>query len=145
MSKPDSNEPLFLCDKNGHVYAVQISRELWEKIEPAIQQHLKPAEPEEPALKPEPLADWETLGEYWDFKYPVNFGVRCDICDESTDNWLKDEPRKFWLLTANLGGLVSYRCLKCQARVSKKFFKDKITFEAKPYQDQQDSRLNAKY
>jgi hypothetical protein len=37
------------------------------------------------------------------------------------------------LNAANMGGLVSFRCLSCQARVIKRHFYDKIKVDATPF------------
>jgi hypothetical protein len=148
---PDPKDPLYLCDDKGNVFAVQLSIETWKAIEaqvmPLLAQAGAAAEAEKPleeTLPPEPMADWNMLTDYWGFAYPVDYSVHCDECGSHTEDWTKDEPRKFWLKAANLGGLVSYLCLECQARVTKKFFKDKFTFEATPFQEK-DPRKNAYY
>ena len=143
---PSSKDILYLCDESGEVFAVQLSMDVWHKVEAHVTKALKADSASDgPPLKPEPIADWNTLTDYWDFKYPVNQQVQCDTCGETTENWLEDEPRKFWLTACNLGGLMAYRCLKCKAKVTKRFFKDKFTFESVPFQPEQDARLNAKY
>ncbi|MFO7597712.1 MAG: hypothetical protein R6W92_15395 [Desulfocurvibacter africanus] len=139
----------YLCNAQGEVLAVQLPIQVWTQIEakvmPLVQEALgKSAEPEEESLPPEPMADWQTLIDYWDFKYPVNTEVHCDVCASRTEDWTKDEPRKFWLRACNLGGLLRYRCLNCQAMVTKRLYKDKIKFEATPTQEK-DPLLNAVY
>jgi len=143
------SELLYVCNAQGHVLSVHIPMEIWSKIETKIMPLIQEvsgqlADPAGEAPPPEPMADWQTLTEYWDFKYPVNTEVHCDLCDSRTEDWTKDEPRKFWLLACNLGGLVRYCCLTCQARVTKRLFKDKITYEAKQQQEK-DPKLNAMY
>lgn len=137
---------LYLCDAQGEVLAVQLPIQVWSKIEakvmPLVQEALgKPTEEPRP---PEPMADWQALTEYWDFKYPVNTEVRCDLCGNHTEDWAKDDPRKFWLRACNLGGMCRYECLNCHGMVTKRMFKDKITFEAKP-KTEKDPKLNAIY
>ncbi|MFW6177785.1 MAG: hypothetical protein ACOC43_05400, partial [Desulfohalobiaceae bacterium] len=78
----------------------------------------------------EPLQDWELLLQHWDFKYPVSKEVSCEICGNQTQDWQKDSPRKFLLKAASLGGLVSFECLNCQARIIKKHFKDYVQVQA---------------
>lgn len=141
---------LYLCDAQGEVLAVHVPIEIWKKIEskvmPLVQEALgKPQGPAEEQLPPEPLADWTALTEYWDFKYPVNTEVHCDVCGNRTGDWTKDEPRKFWLRACNIGGLCRYQCLSCKALVTKKLFKDKIVFEATPGRETKDPKLNAVY
>lgn len=141
---------LYLCNDQGDAQAVQLPIQVWTKIEakvmPLIREALgESAEPEKESLPPEPLADWQTLTEYWDFKYPVNTEVHCDLCGSQTEDWTKDEPRKFWLRACNLGGLLRYQCLSCQAMVTKRLYKDKIKFEVAPTHEKKDPRLNAVY
>jgi len=85
------------------------------------------------ALPAEPLEDWRILVQSWDFKYPVDLDVACPVCGNTTENWELDEPRKFWLTAANFGGLVTFHCLGCQAKIMKRHFKDVIKVEARPY------------
>lgn len=134
---------LYLRDENGDAFAVQLSMNAWAKVEEHVLAVLSPATKEAPP--PEPMADWEMLVQYWDFKYPVNTEAHCDLCGAHTEDWTADDPRKFRLKAANLGGLVSFTCLACNARVTKKFFKDHFTYEATPHFDKKDPKLNAVY
>lgn len=84
-------------------------------------------------LNEEPLKDWETFLSYWDFNYPVEKIVQCKNCGSCTDDWTLDDPKKFRLKAANLGGLVSFLCVECQHRVTKKHFKDHICYECSPF------------
>ena len=95
----------------------------------------EPAARPEPEARPEPLQEWETLLAYWDFTYPPAYDVHCDCCGAKTDDWRADEPRKFRLRNANLGGLVTFQCAGCKALVLKKHFKKHLTVECKPYVD----------
>lgn len=146
--KSGPKDILYLCDETGEVYAVQLSMDVWEKVEAHVTKAAEsagaPEAAEDPPLKPEPLADWNTLTEYWDFKYPVNHSVRCD-CGQETEHWLEDDPRKFWLTACNLGGLLTYRCMACKAKVTKRLFKDKVTFQTTPFVPEQNQRKNARY
>ncbi|MFW5489408.1 MAG: hypothetical protein ACNI3A_13490 [Desulfovibrio sp.] len=143
------NKPvMFLFDKNEEFEGVLVSAELWRKIEPIVSPYMEgettgcaPTQPE----RPEPMKDWDTLVEYWDFAYPVNYEVTCDECGNSTPNWIEDSPRKFRLLSANLGGLVNFGCTKCQAKITKKHFKDCIESSTTPFCDEKDPKLNAVY
>lgn len=125
-----------LYDQKGTLVGVLLSPEIWssayEKLRPILEAELQKLAPEQKKERPEPIEDWNFLLEHWDFKYPVDKSVLCDICGESTQDWQKDEPRKFTLKAANLGGLVSFRCCKCNARVTKKHFKDHIVSETVP-------------
>lgn len=136
MSAP-SSEILYMCDEKGNVHGVYLPLEVWNVVEATVRQTLAEAggAPKTQPLPPEPLADWNMLKEYWDFKYPVNTEVHCELCGAATQDWSADEPRKFWLKACNLGGLMTFKCLVCGARVSKKHFKDRIKFEAVPLTD----------
>ena len=81
----------------------------------------------------EPIEDWELFKKCWDFKYPYDFSVKCEICGNETQNWEQDEEKKFLLTAASVSGLVSFKCLKCGSKIVKKHFKDKIVSETIPY------------
>lgn len=126
-----------MYDKSGRLVAVQLSAEAWAKVRETVLAALGPAPATE---RPEPMADWETLKQYWDFPYPVDTDVRCSECGTETADWTQDEPRKFRLAAANLGGLVRFTCQTCRAKVSKKHFKSHITTEVTPFQDKVPSK-----
>ena len=90
--------------------------------------------PTEPEM-PEPVAEWETLKEYRDYQYPVDTDVHCEACGNKTEDWTNDEPRLFRLTSANLAGLVSFKCMNCQAKVVKKHFDKEIKTECTPFHD----------
>ena len=126
-----------LYDARGVFLGLWISPELWNlvsaKVTPILEEAIRNQEQAaKDCRSQEPLADWELLVQHWDFKYPVDKDVYCQTCNNKTDDWQKDEPRKFVLKAANLGGLVSFQCQQCQARISKKHFKDKIQVETEP-------------
>jgi hypothetical protein len=121
-----------LFDEQGKLLGVFIAAELWSKLEPELAAYLPASVPAEKPAPPEPLADWATLLEFWDFPYPVDTDVTCGQCGSSTVDWERDEPRKFRLVACNLGGLVRFECQACKARIMKRHFKDKITVETKP-------------
>ncbi|HMM39316.1 MAG TPA: hypothetical protein PKB11_11220 [Desulfovibrio sp.] len=121
-----------MYDKSGELLGVQLSAEAWLKVRETVLAALGPRPEEE---RPEPLADWELLKQYWDFPYPVDMDVACSECGAGTEDWSKDEPRKFRLTGANLGGLVAFRCQGCRAKVVKKHFKSHIKTEVTPFQD----------
>lgn len=141
MSNHDDNLTE-LFDKNGNLIGALITAELWTKVKPHITKLLPKAEPEE---RPEPMNAWVQLKQYWDFLYPIDTDVTCDICGNTTENWEIDDPRKFRLVSANLGGLVSFKCSKCQARVTKRHFKDKITTQCTAFIEEKDNNYEAKY
>lgn len=129
-----------LYDKKGQLQYALISAELFSKLQPAIKK-LTCAQ-EEPQ-KPEPMKDWEALLEFWDFKYPADFDVACSCCGAATENWKEDDPRKFRLTAANLGGLVSFTCQKCKAKIIKRHFKDEIVVECVPFQQEKNRKKEA--
>lgn len=124
-----------LFDKEGNPIGVLLSAEAWAAVKTDVLTKLGLAETALPEEKPEPLSDWETLQEYWDFTYPVDTDVACENCGNATRDWAADNPRKFRLTAANLAGLVSFQCQECQAKVTKKHFKDSIITECTPFQD----------
>ncbi|MFP4070734.1 MAG: hypothetical protein ACLFTB_01680 [Desulfovibrionales bacterium] len=121
-------------NKKGDLEGVFITPELWRlirhKAQPLINNALERLSPEEFV---EPLQDWEMLKEHWDFKYPVDMDVHCDFCGNDTENWQEDDPRLFRLRAANLGGLVSFECLRCKSKITKKHFKKHIDTKTVPY------------
>jgi hypothetical protein len=126
-------------DKDSNLLGVFISQELWREVGPEVQplldRHLGPETPST-VQQPEPVQDWELLKAHWDFKYPVDMDVHCSVCGSQTENWQEDEPRKFVLKAASLGGLVAFTCLQCGARVTKRHFKDHINVTAQPAKTQ---------
>ncbi|MDQ7032145.1 MAG: hypothetical protein Q9M37_05455 [Desulfonauticus sp.] len=133
-------------DQTGNLIGVFISAKLWEKVAEEIDPILEKAlsQLKTPDVCPgqnfsqppvEPIEDWENFLKFWDFRYPVEKKVICKNCGLSTEDWTLDSPRKFILKAANLGGLVSFLCTRCQARVIKRHFKDKIQYEVQPFTD----------
>jgi len=121
-----------LYDNKGNFLGVMLGPELWEKTKHTIAPILEAAKPQEEKIKPEPLHDWENLKAYWDFRYPVNMTVHCDACDNDTEDWEQDAPRKFRLKACNIGGLMRFECQKCRGIVTKRHFKDKIQCTCTP-------------
>lgn len=139
---PLSPHFLELFDAKGAPRGVHISPELWALCKDAVLPgltkalyQLDPACRPEPVEKPEPMAEWEQLLAYWDFTYPPAYDVHCDCCGAKTEDWRADDPRKFRLRNANLGGLVTFQCSACKALVLKKHFKKHLTVECKPFVD----------
>jgi hypothetical protein len=130
---PDFKE---IFDAHGQPLGAFLGPEAWLLVREAVLARFAP----EPAPASEPLQDWRDFVQFWDFKYPVDLDVACPLCGNKTDDWEHDEPRKFLLTAANLGGLVSFRCLGCQAKIIKRHFKDVIKVEARPFQDQKSTR-----
>jgi len=134
-----------LYDKDGNLIGALLSAEAWGAVRNDVLSTLGLEEKVQVESTPEPTSDWETLQEYWDFPYPVDTDVQCDNCGNATEEWAADEPRKFRLTSANLAGLVSFKCMTCQAKVSKKHFKDEIRTECTPFQDGKDQNKEARY
>lgn len=133
---PDFQE---LYDAKGQCLGALLGPEAWALVREQILARFAP-EAAEPADVSEPIQDWNDLVQFWDFKYPVDVDVACPLCGNSTADWQHDEPRKFHLTAANLGGLVTFRCLGCQAKVMKRHFKDCIKVEAKPFVAEKSAR-----
>lgn len=132
-----------LYDAQGQLLGVLLSPEAWQAVQPI----LEPAGNDVAAIKEpkELLGDWETLKSCWDFPYPVDTDVACEACGASTEDFQADDPRKFLLTAASLSGLVSFYCRNCRAKIIKRHFKDVIRSETKPYQEEKDSRNEARY
>ena len=127
---------LSLHDMHGKILGVFIESELWNRCKQDILPILEKATETEPALpqqQPEPMRDWESLLEYWDFTYPPSYELSCEQCGATTADWRADQPRKFWLTAANLGGLAAFQCLNCQARIIKRHFKKHTSVECRPF------------
>lgn len=123
--------------RQGEFLGLLIGPELWEevkeKVEPLLHEALGVKQSIASPEASEPIQDWETLKKYWDFPYPLDVEVACSNCGNATSDWQKDDPRKFRLKAASLGGLVTFECLQCRARVIKRHFKDKVKVEVHPY------------
>jgi len=134
-----------LFDKEGNPIGALLSAEAWTVVKDQVNATLgivdKSAKPE----RPEPISDWETLKEYWDFPYPVDTDVHCELCGNKTNDWTADEPRLFRLTSANLAGLVSFKCMNCQAKVVKKHFKDEIRTECSPFHESKIKSKEGRY
>lgn len=122
-------------DDQGRLLGAFVEKRLWERLkkeaEKAASELASAPESGQAGGGTEPLADWEALLACWDFQYPVDYSVHCEVCGAATEHWQQDEPRKFRLATASLGGLVAFICQQCGARVIKKHFKDHIYVETK--------------
>ncbi len=134
---PDFQE---LFDAEGHSLGALLGSEAWAFVrEQIFARYGQPGMTAQSAPPVEPLGDWRDLLAFWDFQYPVDLDVKC-TCGNETADWEHDEPRKFLLTAANLGGLVSFHCLRCNAKVIKRHFKDSITVEVKPYISEKSAR-----
>ncbi len=132
MFESKNNEILHVFSQGGEAVGVFIPQAVWEKVKDAVAACHDVCSQSKGTSCPEPLQEWETLKSYWDFKYPVCADVSCDACGASTSDWENDEPRRFRLKAANLGGLVRFECLECQAKISKRHFKDHMEFSCVP-------------
>lgn len=121
----------YLVDAQGNRQGVLIDEALWPYVERVVLAALERVCAQERAI-PEPLTDYELLQKNWDFRYPFCESVECSTCGASTQNWRQDDPRKFILRAANLGGLVAYQCLACQSRITRRHFKDKVSITCTP-------------
>ncbi len=121
----------YVYTEKGRLTGVLLSAEAWDCVGAIVEKSLGLNRKEE-TVRPEPMEDWQALKDYWDFKYPVCADVVCGHCGAASDNWEDDSPRKFWLKAANIGGLVSFECLHCHSRVTKRHFKDCMKFECTP-------------
>lgn len=137
---PISPHFMELFDADGQLRGVHISPELWTRLKerflPTLEAalyELDPACRPKPLERPEPMDEWETLLQYWDFTYPPDYDVTCEHCGATTTDWRQDDPRKFRLTNANLGGLVTFQCQTCKALILKKHFKKHLTVECHPY------------
>ena len=120
---------VYLHDANGALCGVQLSPALWERTK----SHIVKALASNPIIEAsEPLDAWEEFKRYWDFDYPFCANVECLHCGAHCDDWEHDPTRSFILRTANLGGLLVFRCAACGTTIRKKHFKDHIVFEMTP-------------
>ncbi|MBU1002477.1 MAG: hypothetical protein KKE73_08130 [Proteobacteria bacterium] len=127
---------LTLFDDSGESAGVWISPELWEQAKDQLQPILAEICGETAApwpVIPEPMEDWEALKQYWDLPYPLSLDVDCGHCGAHSDDWQADTPRLFRLKAANFGGLTTFECQTCQARILKKHFKDGLQCETIPF------------
>lgn len=138
MLVPDFKEhfqPLY--DQKRNLIGIWISPDLWQKgediLSPAVDKALALLSPATEPEQPEPLKDLELLKQYWDYSYPLPTDVRCETCGAQTNDWQTDEPRKFRLRSATLGGLLNFECVQCRSRIIKKHFKKHVDVETRPY------------
>jgi len=126
-----------LHDAQGEPFGVFISAALWAEVQaqvlPVLQQAAGEPDQEPKELFPEPLGDWNDLVALWDLPYPLERTVACGHCGAATDDWQADAPRLFRLKACNLGGLVSFECQQCRARVTKRHFKDGVKVQTAPF------------
>ncbi|BDQ34263.1 hypothetical protein [Pseudodesulfovibrio portus] len=134
-----------LYDKDGNLVGALLTAEAWAVVRDQVMSALGVVETPVEQERPEPISEWETLKEYWDFQYPVDVDVACENCGNSTEDWTADDPRLFRLTSANLAGLVAFTCTQCRAKITKRHFKDKVTTECAPYRDSKITRKEGRY
>ncbi len=122
----------YVVDAKGAQQGVFLDQELWDHVCKHVLATLEKLYPTERVIA-EPLADLELLEKYWDFRYELPSDVSCESCGASSADWKADEPRKFLLKAANMGGLLSFQCVACQSRITKRHFKDKVTVTCTPH------------
>ena len=128
-----------LFNAEGQPLGALLGPDAWALVRDAVLARFAPGDAK-PQDVEEPMQDWRELVQFWDFQYPVDHDVLCGVCGNETSAWELDEPRKFRLTAANLGGLVTFRCQACQAKVLKRHFKDCIKVETKPFQPEKSIR-----
>ncbi len=122
----------YLVDAQGKPQGVVLDEELWARVRDHVLGVLERLCPSERVI-PEPMGDYVLLEKYWDLRYELPTDVSCEVCGATTENWREDEPRKFVLRAANMGGLLAFQCEACKARITKRHFKDKVTVTCAPH------------
>lgn len=122
----------FLIDAKGEPQGVFIEEELWQHVCKHVLHVLEKLCPSETQII-EPMADLQLLEKYWDLRYELPTDVVCEACGASTSDWKSDDPRKFMLRAANMGGLLVFECVACASRITKRHFKDKVTVTCTPH------------
>ncbi|MBI9078821.1 MAG: hypothetical protein JEY79_03665 [Pseudodesulfovibrio sp.] len=134
-----------LFDKDGNPIGALLSAEAWTAVKSQVFAKLGLVDDSVKPENAEPTSDWETLKSYWDYPYPIDTDVHCECCGNKTSEWAADEPRLFRLTSANLAGLVSFKCMNCQAKVVKKHFSKEIRTECTPFLDSKDKSKEGRY
>ncbi|MDR1777410.1 MAG: hypothetical protein LBR31_06235 [Desulfovibrio sp.] len=131
---PESSSLLFVTNAEGRPVAVQIPFALWKRLEAEAGHLLPDARPGfgKNGRVEEPLKAFDEFLRYWDFRYPYNPAVSCPHCGVSVTDWREGEGRPFRLTNASLGGLLVFRCLKCNTTIRQKHFKDHVAYEFTP-------------
>ncbi len=134
MGKKAQNHILYVVNLEGEPQAIQLSPDLWAKVEDHVKAAAKTLEqPEDPFTKPEALAALQELKDCWDFTYPFEPSMHCDACGARTEDFEHDPLHPFHLTNANFGGLLVFQC-RCGATVRKKHFHRKVDYECTPKQ-----------
>ena len=106
----------YLRDAQEHLCGVQLSARLWDLARPAVEKALARLTPPE------------------DFKYTYDPSVKCPHCGAETSDWRTDPAHPFHLTTANLGGLLVFRCTCCHTTIRQKHFRDHRALEYTAYE-----------
>ncbi len=134
MDKKAKDHILYVVTLDGHPQAVQLSPELWAKVEDHVKAVAKTfTSSDDPFLKPEALDALQELKEYWDFTYPYEASMHCDVCGKATEDFENDPEHPFHLTNANFAGLLVFQC-RCGATIRKKHFHRKVDYECTPKQ-----------
>jgi len=121
----------YVVDAKGKPEGVFIEEEMWQHVCQHVLSVVEKLYPSEDAIV-EPMADLQLLEKYWDLRYELPTDVACETCGAVTADWKADEPRKFMLRAANMGGLLAFQCVGCKSRITKRHFKDKVTVTCAP-------------
>lgn len=115
---------LHLHDSEGSLKGVFISASLWKKLEPLLNsfQQTQTINTSSNVTK-----EFSNFLQCWDFRYPYDPGVVCPNCQTAVQDWQKDNT--FILHTANIGGLLVFKCSVCGSTIRQKHFKDKRVTE----------------
>lgn len=120
----------YVTDAKGNVASVIIPWPLWEKMEPKVRNLLvADVKPQELTQAPGPLAGFDELMQYWDFKYPYSPAVTCPHCGVSAPDWRNDPNKNFILTNANIGGLLVFHCRACGTTIRQKHFHNHVAVE----------------
>ena len=122
MTETPPDKVLKIFDASGNFIGVFIPAEQWEKISGA-------APPNAPDEHSHDLAGFNELMESWTFSYPYDPSVICPVCGNASTDWREDADMPFILSSANMGGLLVFRCNKCDATIRHKYYKNKVVKE----------------
>ena len=120
----------YVTDAKGNIASVIIPWALWEKMEPKVRKLLEAeAGPKEITQAAGPLASFDELMQFWDFKYPYSPAVTCPHCAASSADWRNDPAQPFILTNANIGGLLVFYCRACGTTIRQKHFHKHMAVE----------------
>ncbi len=134
MERKKNDAILYVVTQQGHIQSVQLSPDLWAKVEDHVKNVAKSMlNSDDPFEKPQPLEALQELKDCWDFTYAYEPSMHCDACGAASDDWENDTSHPFHLTNANIGGLVVVQC-RCGATIRKKHFHRKVDYECTPKQ-----------